>query len=113
MVLIQAAPPRLRQRRPSAVPHQALEAVAVPVRDLDLGVDRPAAFVAERVQGVDGQVVEVAVAVQPAQATATDLLLDRGDVRGVQLEGRMELAGRGLAFGVIRTRISPGFETAW
>jgi len=40
---------------------------------------------------VDGQVVEVAVPVQPAQATVADLGLDSGDVAGIQLDRRVEL----------------------
>ena len=58
--------------------------------------DRSVAGVIGRVQGVDGQVVEVAVAVQPAQAAVADLDLDGGDVAGVQIGRRMELRPAGV-----------------
>ena len=85
LLVVQAAEALLGQWGPGAVADQALEAVAVPARDLDLGVDRPAAGVVGRVESVDGQVVEVAVAVQPAQAAAADLGLDGGDVIGLEV----------------------------
>jgi len=42
-LLVQTSQPLLAQRWPSAVPNQALQTIAVPVRNRDRGIDRPAA----------------------------------------------------------------------
>jgi hypothetical protein len=59
LLVVQPAEAFLGQQRPGAVTHQALEPVAVPVRNRHRGVDRPAAGMVGGVEGMDGRVVEV------------------------------------------------------
>ena len=91
MLVIEAAQALLAQGRPGTVPHQPLQAVAVPGGDGHRGVHGPAAGVVRCVEYMHGGAVQVAVAMQPAQAALADLPLHRLEVGRVQLGGRMEL----------------------
>jgi hypothetical protein len=74
----------------SAAARQALEAVAVPTRDCHRGVDRPAAGVFAAVENMESVVIDVAVAVQPAQAAVAHLCLNSGEVFPFQIQSRVE-----------------------
>ena len=89
-LFVETAKPLLTERRPCAVTCPPLEAVAVPIWKCHRGVDRPAAGVVTAVQDMEGVVVEVAVAVQPAQAAVAHLCLYRPDVFPFQIERRVE-----------------------
>jgi hypothetical protein len=88
--VVEPAETLLAQRRPRAVPDHALEGVPVPARDRDRCVDRPAPGVIQAVQDMDGVIIQMAVAQQPAQAAGAHLRLHGGEVGLVEIECRVE-----------------------
>jgi hypothetical protein len=89
-LFVESAEPLLAQRRPRAIAHQVIEALPVPVRDRHRGVDRPAAGVLAAVKDMKGVIVEVAVALQPAQAALAHLCLNLRAVIPFQVHCRVE-----------------------